>query len=162
MKLKRRHFILLESIFLLLGVCLLGFVFMNYENSSITLGNMSKKEISLKKDQSFDLPNAAKKVYEKIFISSYDSNNIVPYLQKKIVNLSLNRDVSILDVKIKKIENNVFSFVVKMTSKDDRALYLFVSDIENLNDVFIFSKNLTLQKRSKIGGEYHFEAYTKP
>lgn len=153
---------MIESIFLLLGILLMTFTFMDYTNNAVILENLNQKETALKKDQEFDLPLPAKKVYEKIFMSPYDSNNIVPHLQKKILDVALSRDVLIVDVRIKKTENGVFSFAVKMTSKDDRALYAFVKDIENLKEVFVVSKNMTLQKRLKITGEYHFDAYTKP
>ena len=161
MKLQKRHFILIECILLVVGILLMSFIFMDYANNSETLENLNQREASLKKDQEFDLPSSAKKVYEKIFMSPYDTNNIVPRLQKKILDVALLRDVSIVDVKIKKTENGVFSFAVKMTSKDDRSIYAFIGGIENLNEVFVFSKNVILQKRLKIGGEYHFEAYTK-
>ena len=83
-------------------------------------------------------------------------------MQRRIADLALHRDVLISEIKIKKIENGVFSFVIKMTSKDDRAFYSLIYDIENLNDAFVVSLNLILQKRSKITGEYHFEVHTKP
>ena len=54
MKLKKRYFILIEWAFLLIGILLISFIFIDYLNNVEILNNLKQKENLLKKDQEFD------------------------------------------------------------------------------------------------------------
>jgi hypothetical protein len=162
MKITKKNFIFLEIVLFTIGFLFLWNLKMEYDDLLTKSHTLQEKVTKLTQEKSFTLPQNVDVLYKKMFESNLSSNNIIPELQTLLSKLSIKNGVIIQDTKIKKLDRNIFEFVLKINAHDDRKIYNFLNEIENITQTLIISKTLKIQKLIKIEGEYHFEVHTKP
>ena len=169
MKLKTQDFIILETIFALIGLIIIIFSKVNYDSANILSLQLEEKYQKLISEKNFKLSHEADNIYKRVFDSPLNSHNLVPSIEGALEKLSKKYGVIIDNIKIKKQDDHplhTFLFTLKIQAHNDADIYAFLDEIEKIKECFTISNFFQFQKSQKnqrilIEGEYAFEVYTK-